>query len=216
MVDFKRLKEKELKSKNTDPIVIFENLDKNVGKEYLRPIQEDILNKWFTEYQDNKDTIIKLPTGDGKTLIALLLLQSSLHAGKGPALYICPNDILVKQTIKQAEEFGIKVVSTERREDIPTEFINSQAIYVANCNKLFNGFSKFGISGSRDIEKIGSLIMDDAHKCLDIIKDSFTLKILKSKNTEIYNNILRLFSNSLKSQSIGKYDDIIIGFHESL
>ncbi|WP_350310833.1 DEAD/DEAH box helicase family protein, partial [Mycobacterium tuberculosis] len=50
----------------------------------LRSSQKFILNKWFEESRDSKDSIIKLDTGQGKTLIGLLILQSLLNSNEGP------------------------------------------------------------------------------------------------------------------------------------
>ena len=95
MVDFNKLLSKEEIVQSDNPIEIFNNLDKNDDKQYLRPDQKSILEIWYNTYRGKKDAIIKLPTGQGKTLIGLLALQASINEGKGPALYICPNNYLV-------------------------------------------------------------------------------------------------------------------------
>ncbi|MCS4570261.1 hypothetical protein FZ989_07420 [Clostridium perfringens] len=50
-------------------------------------------------------------TGAGKTLVGLLMLQSSLNEGVGPAVYICPNLQLVDQVIENSKLYGIKCVT---------------------------------------------------------------------------------------------------------
>ena len=57
----------------------------------LCPSQERVLAEWFSSRKDEKNNIIKLHTGEGKTLIGLLLLHSKINSGEGPCLYICPN-----------------------------------------------------------------------------------------------------------------------------
>lgn len=107
MVDFTKqlnsFEDKEI----INPEEIYEQLDRASDKGPLRPAQKDILNNWYTNYQNQKDTIIKLHTGQGKTLIGLLILQSHLNKTKEPVLYLCPNKHLVSQTVQQAKEFGI-------------------------------------------------------------------------------------------------------------
>ncbi|MCD6120379.1 MAG: DEAD/DEAH box helicase family protein, partial [Spirochaetales bacterium] len=91
MVDFsKKLKERKIIRK-IDPIEIYDSLDRKSETGPLRPSQEYILNEWFSKYKDKKDLIIKLHTGEGKTLIGLLILHSRLNSNEGPCLYICPN-----------------------------------------------------------------------------------------------------------------------------
>ena len=79
MVDFKsRLLQKTIK-RPIDPVVIYNCLDRVTSKGELRPAQKTILEKWFNNYYDKKDSIIKLSTGKGKTLIGLLILQSKIN-----------------------------------------------------------------------------------------------------------------------------------------
>ncbi|EJF8966423.1 DEAD/DEAH box helicase family protein, partial [Escherichia coli] len=91
MIDFtQRLKRKE---RNTviNPLEIYESLDRRSVAGPLRPSQLEILTKWWGMYKDKKDNIIKLHTGEGKTLIGLLLLQSKLNEYNQPCVYVCPN-----------------------------------------------------------------------------------------------------------------------------
>ncbi|MFQ7716561.1 MAG: DEAD/DEAH box helicase [Blautia sp.] len=66
--------------------------------------------EWYTKRRADKDLIIKLHTGEGKTLVGLLLLQSLLNSKEGPCLYICPNKYLVRQVCSEADKFGIPFV----------------------------------------------------------------------------------------------------------
>ena len=79
MVDFKKLLGKKRIVKVTDPIAIFQNLDKEIGKEFLHPPQGSVLKEWHEKLRDQKDTIVKLHTGQGKTLIGLIMLQSYIN-----------------------------------------------------------------------------------------------------------------------------------------
>ena len=49
MVDFQKLLGKATAAPPSDPIQIFNNLDKESGKEYLRPAQKAVLRKWYRE-----------------------------------------------------------------------------------------------------------------------------------------------------------------------
>ncbi|MFA5331271.1 MAG: DEAD/DEAH box helicase [Methanoregula sp.] len=218
-MDFNKLLGKTQQSKIINPIEIFDNLDKESDKVYLWPGQRTVLDLWYEKHRSKKDTIVKLHTGQGKTLIGLLMLQSLLNEGKGPALYLCPDNTLVKQTVNQAESFGIKIVEVPSETTaLPREFLNSEAILITNCKKLFNGKSVFGVDGTgREIRRVGAIVVDDAHRCLEIIRDSFSIRSKKYIRSEdgsyepnpVYRDFFNLFSDSLKKQSLGKYDDII-------
>ena len=108
MVDFrKKLKDKSI-VKAIEPKLIYEELDRQASAGPLRPIQEKILEDWYNNNFKDKDVVIKLHTGEGKTLIGLLALQSRIHAGEGPCLYICPSQYLAVQVSNDATKFGIK------------------------------------------------------------------------------------------------------------
>jgi tetratricopeptide (TPR) repeat protein len=216
MVNFEELLKKSPKEKQISPVEIFSSLRKQLGKNHLRGSQETVLLDWYENYRSKKDSIIKLPTGEGKTLIGLLILQSLLNQNEGPCIYICPDKNLVSQTIEQAKIFGIKTCQTsEINSSLPHEFLNSESIFVTNCHKLFNGQSAFGVRGSgKEIRNIGGIVLDDAHRCLDIIREQFSIIVqrdLKDPKNVIYDELFGLFQDSLKYQEPGTYEDINSG-----
>ena len=76
-----------------EPREIFMSLPKRDKKyEYPRDIQTDVWNKWFCD-RNNKDAIIKMNTGSGKTVVGLMILQSCLNEGKEISAY----DEVIKQ-----------------------------------------------------------------------------------------------------------------------
>ena len=64
------------------PRDIFITLNRAPNFSFPRDIQTEVMNRWF-EARDNRDNVIKLNVGSGKTLVGLLLLQSSLNERKG-------------------------------------------------------------------------------------------------------------------------------------
>src|SRR4051812_44817729 len=81
----------------TDPQKLFQALPaKNKKYAYLRDVQGDVLGKWFGAPKQ-KDTVIKMNTGSGKTTVGLLLLKSSLNEGIHPAAYFAPDTYLCSQ-----------------------------------------------------------------------------------------------------------------------
>ncbi len=91
MVDFSKRLAKKSVAKPTLPSEIYEQLDRRSGKGPLRPAQVSVLDTWHSKFSGKQDVILKLHTGQGKTLVGLLILQSKLNEGKGPALYLCPS-----------------------------------------------------------------------------------------------------------------------------
>jgi len=202
MVDFKkRLGKKEIQ-KIVNPCDIYETLDRASDKGPLRPVQNTILSLWYSEYSQNKDVILKLHTGQGKTLIGLLILQSKINQNQGPALYLCPDNYLVQQTCDQADSFGINYCVTNG--ELPDNFLDGKSIFITNINKLFNGQTKFKL-GAKSL-KVSSIVMDDAHACIESIKESYIIGL--SNDSQPYQEILSIFGLELESQGVGTYADI--------
>lgn len=211
MVDFrKRLGDKRNSAKSVDPGAIYEGLDRASDKGPLRPAQKVILDQWHQERRNNKDVIIKMHTGQGKTLIGLLILQSKLNEDVGPALYLCPNNHLVEQTIAQAKQFGISCSTAPG--DLPTEFLESKQILVTSAQKLFNGLTKFKLGPQS--HEVGAIVMDDCHACIDAIRDNCVLNIPSTHRS--YDALLTLFSSDLKEQGAGTFADIREGKYDAL
>jgi len=203
VVDFKNRLTQKVVDRKVNPIEIYETLDRSTEKGPLRPVQIEILEKWNDDFKDEKDVVLKLHTGQGKTIVGLLMLQSKLNEDKGPALYLCHNNQLVDQACDQASSFGIKYVKMETSE-IPDEFTDSKAILITTVQKLFNGESKFKIGAKS--KKVSAIILDDAHACIEVIKDAF--KITLPATSHAYQEIFELFSNDIQNQGAGTFYDI--------
>jgi len=136
MVDFKKHLGRKAAAKALDPVEIYKALDRSSDKGDLREPQKRILADWHATRRSDRDVILKLHTGQGKTLLGLLMLQSKLNEGKGPALYLCPNHFLVNQTLEQAKQFGVRCVETDG--ELPGEFVDGNAIRSQVAATLFN------------------------------------------------------------------------------
>jgi replicative superfamily II helicase len=210
MVDFSKRLGKGDKGKTIDPVAIYETLDRASDKGPLRPAQVDILTQWHEKHRDQRDLVIKLHTGQGKTLIGLLLLQSKLNQNGEPAIYLCPNKFLVNQTCQQAKQFG--VAHCTFRGDIPQEFLNGQQMLITHVQVLFNGQTQFK-TGPRSTP-VSTIVVDDAHACVDAIRDASVIKL--AKNEQAYTDILDLFANALEQQGAGTLADIRNGQHDTI
>jgi replicative superfamily II helicase len=202
MVDFKSHLAKKKTEKITDPVKLYDTLDRAHDKGPLRPAQLSILNEWNRRHRNTKDVIVKLHTGQGKTLVGLLMLQARINEGKGPALYLCPDNYLVAQTCEQAKQFGISTCTAE--DDIPDKFLNGEEILVTSVQKLFHGLTKFGIK--RNSTPVASLLMDDAHACADRIRSACRIRI--EKDEPAYTALKALFESELEQQGVGTFADI--------
>lgn len=180
----------------TDPRDIFLTLDRAKRFSFPRDIQTEVMKEWFKD-PDNRDTVIKLNVGSGKTVVGLLLLQSSLNDGKGPALYICPDNQLVSQVSEEAGALGLEFVDDPK----DPAYAAGQKICVTTIHKLFNGKSVFGLEQVKI--PIGSVVVDDAHACVATIGDQFRMTL---PNTHpAYGEIFKAVASQLKRQSPSRF-----------
>jgi hypothetical protein len=194
-LDFSKLTSQNTYDTLISPREIFNALpNKNNQKfQYPRDVQSQVWKYWF-DRRDEKDLVIKMNTGSGKTVVGLILLKSSINENKGPCVYVVPDNYLVKQAITEADDLGIETTTDT---DSP-RFLSGKSILVINIHKLVNGLSVFGVGDEGVKIKIGTILIDDAHACLDILEDQFTISI--SRNNPAYDSLYQIFMDSLHSQ----------------
>jgi len=177
---------------------------------YLRLEQGEVLERWFDQ-RERRDVVIKQNTGGGKTAAGLLIAQSSLNEGFGPAAYLAPDTYLVAQARNEAARLGIAVTDNPRS----AQFASGQAVLIATFQRLVNGMSVFGVVGDgRDVLDIGTVIVDDAHAALAITEGQFRLTVPKTHTA--YRALIGLFEDDLIKQSRSTWEDIEAGERQAV
>lgn len=187
---------KKNKNKITDPKKIFDILPNKDEKYdgYLRDVQSEVLTEWVSKYKDTRDLILKMNTGSGKTVCGLLILQSQLNSKNGPAGFFVPDNYLLQQVIDEAKSLNIKI-STDTNDP---SFLKGESILVANIYKLVNGKSVFGVNEKKI--SLGSVIIDDAHACVDICKQQTNL-FFSRQDSDFSDELFRKIRPDLINQS---------------
>jgi len=204
-LDLSKFSAKPLLDTELNPRELFNLLSqKNKKYAYLRDVQAEVLTRWYDRRTD-KDTVLKMNTGGGKTVVGLLLLKSCLNERIAPAFYVAADNYLVDQVIKEAKELGIDV-STEPDDH---SVLQGKSIAVINIHTLINGKSRFGVGDEGQKIKIGAIVIDDAHACLATTENQFCISV--DANTEIYKNLLSLFKDNLLKQNDSKYFELESG-----
>ena len=212
MVDFKRLRKSKEKPKPVHPRDIFNALPKPHGINDLYASQAEVLDAWF-ERRSDKDIVIKLHTGGGKTLVALLMAQSVMHETGEPVLYLAPTNQLVEQVLRHSQEYGISTIRYIKGRPLPADFYDGKSVLVGAYETLFNGRSRFGVRGSaHEALSVGAIILDDAHVALSSVRSAFTLNISAGKHNDIYTELADRFRPDFQEVGrSGAFSDIIKG-----
>ncbi|MEU6572589.1 helicase C-terminal domain-containing protein [Streptomyces sp. NPDC046805] len=170
---------------------------------YLRFEQGEVLDKWFDGRRDDRDVVIKQNTGGGKTVVGLLIAQSTLNEGIGKAAYLAPDNYLVKRVREEADRLGLATVD----DPFDAAFRAQEAILVTNFHKLINGKSVFGVVGDdREVIDLGAVVVDDAHAALSTTEDQFRLRV--PSNHDAYEKLLTIFATDLQDQSANAWAEI--------
>ena len=212
MVDFKKLRESKSKRKPISPREIFNSLPKPPGINELYASQAEVLDSWFGRRTD-RDVVIKLHTGGGKTLVALLMAQSVMNELGEPVIYLAPTNQLVDQVIAKSQEYGIPTVRYVRGQALAGEFFDGKAVLVGAYETLFNGRSKFGVRNSgQEVVKAGAIILDDAHVALSSVRDAFSLTIEAARHPKVYADLAGRFRTAFREVArSGSFADITSG-----
>ncbi|MBB3743525.1 replicative superfamily II helicase [Rhizobium sp. BK591] len=212
MVDFKKLREAKAKPKPINPRDIFNSLPKPPGINDLYASQAEVLDSWFPRRTDN-DVVVKLHTGGGKTLVALLMAQSVMNETGEAVLYLAPTNQLVEQVLAKSKDYGIPAVPYTRGQPLPADFLDGKSVLVGSYETLFNGRSKFGVRGSgQEVVKVGAIVLDDAHVALSSVRDAFTLTISAKSHGDVYKELADRFRPAFKEVGRnGTFTDIVTG-----
>lgn len=202
--DFTKLSSGSSLSDITQPALLFDALpNKASGYGYLRAVQKTVLDAWY-ERRGERDVVIKTNTGGGKTIVGLIMLQSSLNEKRGPALYLAPDPHLEERVATEAGKLGLAFVDNPDA----IKFVTGEAICITTIRKLVNGRSRFGLANAvgRQPVKVGSIVVDDAHAALLLTEESTQIRIPRSHTC--YMKLLELFENELRAQALNAFMDI--------
>ncbi len=214
MVDFSEFGRRSKSEMSIDPLEIFLKLPKKDVND-LYQSQSTVLSEWFQK-RDTKDTIIKLHTGGGKTLVGLLIAKSIMNETKGPVLYLVPNKQLRNQVHGLSEQYGVDSEIYEDGYDFTDAYYKGERVLIATYAALFNGLSKFGVlGGTTDLQRLNGVIVDDSQIAPSLIRDQFTLEI--PKESASFNEIRHVFKNDFNQiGKIGVFEDMEIGRDNSI
>lgn len=135
---------------------------------YIRKgsVDERLYQKNIAAAASSESTLVVLPTGLGKTVIALLVIDNLLASGSGKILFMAPTRPLVEQHFSFLKEKlvlpegDIVMVTGETSPERRNEFWQRARIYVATPQVVQNDM----MAGICDISRFSLLIFDECHR----------------------------------------------------
>jgi hypothetical protein len=154
----------------------------------LRTGQRFILSKYASDHLDTLDLGIEMPTGEGKTLLALLIADWALDQGRSVA-YLTGTRHLAEQVEEEATKLGLDVVRFAAKDYGGAkldDYHQAHAVGVMNYWVYFN---------SKPVPQPADLVIfDDAHLAEQPLSSLQTLRIPDKKGParELYRDICNL------------------------
>ncbi|GAB3901733.1 hypothetical protein GCM10029964_090960 [Kibdelosporangium lantanae] len=167
----------------------------NKGPAALWAHQADVLRAWHnTPLVDHTDVAIELPTGGGKTLVGGLVAEFLRRRDGKPVAYLCPNNLLARQTAAKLTEYGVptSLLIGEAKAWNPADRIRYQraaTVAVSVYSHVFNSNS-----GLKDAQL---LLLDDAHAAEGYVANPWTIKITRAKHPSAYLDVLSAVGDAL-------------------
>ncbi|WP_166870288.1 helicase C-terminal domain-containing protein [Salinibacterium sp. ZJ450] len=138
----------------------------------LRPAQLDVLEQYGNTFASSPDIGIELPTGAGKTLIALLIADFALDRGLRVS-YLTGTRQLANQVITQAEGLPGLDVRQFYGKNYPAAdllaYNRAEALGIMNYWVYFNASPK--------VEPADLILFDDAHLAEQALAGMYTLRV---------------------------------------
>lgn len=158
----------------------------------LRPAQISALNSYSADHTTTPDLAIELPTGAGKSLIALLICEAWRREGATVAV-LTGNKTLARQMEAEGRSLGVPVERFEGAgSSIPLpsrrRYHRAQAIGVMNYWVMFNQ--------NPAIDSADLLIIDDAHLAEAALDSLYSLEIDRFAHTALYDTLVRALAEA--------------------
>lgn len=178
MVDFSLLSKVPSKTKSRSLLDTFSRLDRKVSHVELRASQVELFRK-IDERIDDRDLVLKLTTGGGKTATGLIYLKQKMDQYGEPVVFLVPTTQLAEQVVDEGGRIGIPVANWPSNSRYPPDdALRCSAVMVCTYDKFFNGKSTFARSDVRLVPC--ALVLDDVHAGIEALRKSFSADLSRA------------------------------------
>ncbi len=173
---------------------------------YYRAHQLLLLDSYQKILSTKKDVSIALPTGTGKTVVALSIARFAQLHKRQRVLYLCPTKQLAQQVLDHAKALGVPAVSlagtwTQVASEAKNNYYSGEAIGVASYSSMFNSNPQVGTPAI--------LILDDIHAAGEQIAAPWSLVVDREYQRELFDamvGVIREQNSTLAILSPGASD----------
>lgn len=172
MINFGKLSKTKSSGPPAKLVELFEQLDRKASHGSLRPVQIEVLNA-LDEQIKQRDIVIKLSTGSGKTVAGLVYAEYMRRKYPGEmVLYLSPTNQLVEQVIHTGSLIGVPVDGFPK-ESHPHQAVEGKSVLACTYDRLFNSKNVF----TRNNFIPSTILLDDVHSGVDRVRNAFTATV---------------------------------------
>jgi len=166
------------------------NLKQDGQIKKLWDVQIEVLEKYFKHLKDLKRVAIELPTGSGKSIISLLILEMWRRTGKRVAI-VTSSIALSNDMKRRCDDLGItSVVITGKRDVTSIKRTRIRNLKDYKRKKAVGIMNYWAYMLGKDIAMPDVLIIDDADSFENLLINQYSVVITKTKDPDIYRQIL--------------------------
>lgn len=172
MFDFKSLAKAPPAEMPATLAALFGQLDRKATHTSLRAVQVSALGA-LDKYIGERDIVIKLSTGSGKTVVGLVYAEMMRRRYKGePSVFLCATTQLVDQVLQTAVAIGVPATKFPAK-GLPYDALSGECVLVCTYDRLFNSRSTFENNTIRP----SCFVLDDVHAGVERTKQCYTARL---------------------------------------
>ena len=161
----------------------------------LWEIQAEVLDLYFTKLKDARRVAIELPTGSGKSIISLLILEMWRRVGKRVAI-LTSSIALGDDMRRRCDDLGIPnvvVAGAQRAERLGEEESRERVRSIKDYKRgnAIGIMNYWAYMMGKDIASPDMLVIDDADSFENLLIDQFSVVIRKEDDPDIYAQIVK-------------------------
>ena len=152
----------------------------------LRPGQQSVLDAYTSGFEDVPDVAIELPTGAGKTLIALLIAEHKRRLQQKVAI-LSANKTLASQMHQECQELGIPAdlmqgPGFQISSPVKRRYHRARSVAIMNYWVYFNQ--------NPVIDPADFLVMDDAHLAEHCLHSLYSVEINRLAHNSLFDLLI--------------------------
>ena len=168
--------------------------------------QGDLLRIYARDHLETPDLALELPTGTGKTLPGLILLDWVRRMRRVRVVYACPTVQLTRQVAGVAEDEGVPCALLTRSHQFwnrndQRSYEAAEAVAIVTYSTIFNSSPK--------LEVADVLLFDDSHAGEQYVSEQYSITIKRQEEPETYVDLLDVVKPALNGMFVKRLQDDI-------